>query len=30
MKIDHIAIYTNDLERLKDFYEKYFSAISNS
>ncbi|MGL5278318.1 MAG: VOC family protein [Cetobacterium sp.] len=30
MKIDHIAIYTNDLERLKDFYEKYFSAVSNS
>lgn len=30
MIINHIAIYTNDLERLKDFYEKYFSAISNN
>lgn len=29
MKIDHIAIYTSDLERLKKFYEKYFMAISN-
>ncbi|MGL4567805.1 MAG: VOC family protein [Fusobacteriaceae bacterium] len=29
MKIDHIAIYTNDLERLKEFYEKYFNAVSN-
>ena len=30
MKIDHIAIYTDNLEGLKTFYEKYFNAISNS
>ena len=24
MKIDHIAIWAHDLERLKDFYVKYF------
>ncbi len=26
MKIEHIAIWTGDLERLKDFYESYFGA----
>lgn len=26
MRIDHIAIWTNQLERLKDFYETYFQA----
>ncbi len=25
MKIDHIALYTKELERLKDFYIKYFN-----
>lgn len=29
MTIDHIALYTNDLERMKTFYETYFNAISN-
>ncbi len=29
MKIDHIAIWTNNLERLRDFYVKYFNARSN-
>ncbi len=29
MKINHIALYTNDLERTKVFYETYFSAVSN-
>lgn len=29
MKIEHIAIWTKDLERLKKFYEKYFKASSN-
>jgi len=29
MYIHHISIYTNDLERLKDFYVKYFSGRSN-
>ncbi|HYC85766.1 MAG TPA: VOC family protein [Chryseosolibacter sp.] len=28
MKIDHIAIWTRDVERLRAFYEKYFSAIA--
>jgi len=26
MQIDHIAIWTNDLERLRDFYSKYFDC----
>lgn len=30
MKIEHIAIWTNNLERLKNFYEKYFNAVSNN
>lgn len=29
MKINHIALYTNDLEKLKCFYEKYFNAKAN-
>lgn len=29
MKIDHIAIYTEDLERLRLFYERYFGGIAN-
>ena len=29
MKINHIALYTKDLERMKKFYEKYFHAVSN-
>lgn len=29
MKIEHIAIWTKDLEQLKEFYEKYFDATSN-
>lgn len=28
--IAHVAIYTEQLEQLKDFYEKYFSAKSNN
>lgn len=28
MRIDHIAIWTNDLESLKAFYEKYFGFKS--
>ncbi|HEX5170660.1 MAG TPA: VOC family protein [Cyclobacteriaceae bacterium] len=27
MKIEHIAIWTNDLERLKAFYINYFKAV---
>jgi lactoylglutathione lyase len=26
MKIDHLAIWVNDLEKMKDFYAKYFDA----
>ena len=26
MKIDHLALWTFDLERIKQFYEKYFDA----
>ena len=29
MKINHIALYVNDLEKMKVFYEKYFDAKSN-
>ncbi|MBT3385466.1 MAG: glyoxalase/bleomycin resistance/extradiol dioxygenase family protein [Prolixibacteraceae bacterium] len=29
MKIDHIAIWTNNLEELRSFYMKYFGANSN-
>ena len=29
MKINHIALYVNDLEKMKAFYEKYFNAKSN-
>jgi lactoylglutathione lyase len=28
MRIDHIAIFTQDLEKMKNFYEKYFNAIA--
>ena len=28
MKIEHLAIWTQDLERLRAFYEKYFNARS--
>ena len=30
MKIEHIAMYVNDLEKAKNFFEKYFNAKSNS
>ncbi|MGG0464595.1 VOC family protein [Priestia aryabhattai] len=30
MKIEHIAIWTNNIERLKRFYEKYFNGQSNN
>lgn len=29
MKIEHIALWVTDLERMKRFYEKYFAAKSN-
>lgn len=29
MKIEHIAMYVNDLEKAKDFFVTYFSAAAN-
>lgn len=29
IRIEHIAIYVNDLEGAKEFFEKYFGAKSN-
>lgn len=29
MKINHVAIYVNDIENAKDFFIKYFDAKSN-
>jgi lactoylglutathione lyase len=29
MTLEHVAIWTNDLERLKNYYETYFGAKSN-
>ena len=29
MKINHIALYVNDIEKIKEFYIKYFCAKSN-
>ena len=30
MRIEHIAIWTHDLERLRHFYETYFGATANA
>lgn len=30
MKIDHLAIWCDDLEQMKTFYEKYFGCTSNA
>lgn len=30
MKIDHVALYTTDLERERTFYETYFNARANA
>ena len=29
MKIDHIALYVNDLEKARDFFTTYFGAVAN-
>ena len=29
MKLEHVAIWTFQLEKLKDFYVRYFDAVSN-
>lgn len=30
MILEHVAIWTDDLERLKNFYVKYFEAVPNN
>ena len=30
MKLEHVAVWTKDLERLRQFYVKYFGAASNA
>ncbi len=30
VKIEHIAMYVNDLEKTKNFFEKYFKAVPNN
>lgn len=29
MRVEHIAMYVNDLEKARDFFVKYFHAKSN-
>lgn len=29
MKIEHVALYVNELEKARDFFVKYFGAVSN-
>lgn len=29
MRIEHIAMYVNDLEKTREFFVKYFRAVSN-
>ena len=29
MRIEHAAMYVNNLERAKSFFEKYFNAVSS-
>ena len=29
MRIEHVAMYVNDLEAARDFFVKYFGAVSN-
>ena len=30
MRIEHIAMYVKDLEKARDFFVKYFGAVSNA
>ncbi len=30
MRIDHLALFVRDLEKIREFYETYFSAKSNA
>ncbi|MGI6095643.1 MAG: VOC family protein [Lachnospiraceae bacterium] len=29
MRVEHVAMYVKDLEKTKDFFVKYFNAVSN-
>ena len=29
MTLEHVAIWTNDIEQLKDFYVKFFNGVAN-
>ena len=29
MRVEHIAMYVNDLEKARDFFIKYFNATAN-
>ncbi len=29
MKLEHVAIWTNNIERLKEFYAEYFNGVAN-
>lgn len=29
MRIEHVAMYVNDLEKTREFFVKYFNAVSN-
>ena len=30
MRIEHVAMYVKDLEKTRDFFEKYFGAVSGA
>ena len=30
MRIEHVAMYVNDLEQARDFFVRYFGAVSNN
>ena len=30
MKLEHVAIWTHQLEALREFYEEYFGAVANA
>src|SRR5687768_11177878 len=30
MRLDHLAVWTGDLDRLRDFYERYFGALAGA
>lgn len=29
MKVEHVAMYVNDLEKARDFFVNYFNAVAN-